>query len=125
METSSTSSHSGGRDDGRRSGRLVALAEEGERVWDELARLILAAQRAGGEARAVLEESLEKRPYVTLTTAAAAGYVLGGGLPYWATRWMMGTAGRVTTMVLIQRLVAAAADAGREPTSEAAPGAPG
>jgi hypothetical protein len=101
----------------------VTLAEESERVWEELARLILAAQRAGGEMQAVLEEALEKRPYVTIATAAATGYVLGGGLPRWATRWVMSTAGRVTTMVVIQRLVAAAADASREPSAGEATGA--
>jgi ElaB/YqjD/DUF883 family membrane-anchored ribosome-binding protein len=118
MEKSTTSS-SHGSENGRRSGRLVALAEESERIWEDLARLILAAQRAGGEVQAVVEEALEKRPYVTIATAAATGYVLGGGLPYWATRWMMGTAGRITTMVLIQRLMAAA-DGSREPSAEAA-----
>lgn len=51
-----------------------------------------------------IHHQIEVRPYTTLAVAAAAGYVLGGGLPDWAMRlaWTVGSRvamGRVASMV--------------------------
>ena len=93
---------------GRDSRPLVALAEQGQQVWDELAALLGAAQRAGREGHAFLLEALDTSPYVTLGAAAAAGYLVGGGLPAWATRRAFDFATRITGMFVLQRLFDAA-----------------
>jgi hypothetical protein len=100
--------HGASRDDSR---RLVALAEQGQQVWDELAMLIAAAQRAGREGQAFLLEALETSPYLTLAAAAAGGYLLGGGMPAWAMRRAFDFGSRITGMFVLQRLFDAAARA--------------
>lgn len=97
-----------GKHNGHDPRRLVALAEQGQQVWDELALLIRAARRAGTEGQAFLKEALETSPYVTLGAAAAGGYLLGGGTPTWAMRWAFDLASRVTGMFVLQRLYDAA-----------------
>jgi hypothetical protein len=42
------------------------------------------------------------RPYTTLAVAAAAGYVLGGGIPMWAIRGAASIGGRI----LVARAIA-------------------
>jgi len=96
------------RRNGNDSRRLVALAEQGQQVWDELAALIAAARRAGNEGQAFLLEALETSPYLTLGAAAAGGYLLGGGTPVWAMRYAVDLASRVTGMFVLQRLMDAA-----------------
>ena len=105
---------------GHDSDRLIALAEQGQQVWDELALLIAAARRAGREGQAFLVEALETSPYLTLAAAAAGGYLLGGGTPVWAMRRAFDLAGRVTGMFVLQRLMDAArteAGGGESPAS--------
>ncbi len=96
------------RRNGHDSRRLIALAEQGQQVWDELALLIAAARRAGTEGQAFLHEALETSPYLTLGAAAAGGYLLGGGTPVWAMRWAFDLATRVTGAFVLQHLVDAA-----------------
>jgi hypothetical protein len=108
------------RRNGHDSRRLIALAEQGQQVWDELALLIAAARRAGKEGQAFLLEALETSPYLTLGAAAAGGYLLGGGTPVWAMRRAFDLAGRVTGTFVLQRLMDAArsaAEGGEPPTT--------
>ncbi|MEZ4235890.1 MAG: hypothetical protein R3F59_06950 [Myxococcota bacterium] len=43
---------------------------------------------------AVVEQA-RTRPYTTLAVAAAAGYVLGGGVPWWAVRGLLSIGSRI------------------------------
>jgi hypothetical protein len=49
---------------------------------------------------------MEVRPYVTVLAAAAAGYVLGGGIPVWAGR----AAFNLGSRMLVARVVSALVD---------------
>lgn len=49
---------------------------------------------------------MEVRPYTTVLVAAAAGYVLGGGIPVWAGR----AAFNLGSRMLVARLVSALVD---------------
>lgn len=49
---------------------------------------------------------MELRPYTTVLVAAAAGYVLGGGIPVWAGR----AAFNLGSRMLVARLVSALVD---------------
>lgn len=100
------------------TGRLVSLAEEGEQIWEEIARLVATARRTGRDGQQALREALEQYPYLTLAAAATGGYLLGGGLPRWALRWVYDIAGRVTWMAVVQHLL----DAGRSPREHAVEG---
>ena len=53
--------------------------------------------------RRELRHQVEVRPYTTILAAAAAGYVLGGGVPMWVGR----AAVNVGSRILIARLVSA------------------
>jgi hypothetical protein len=89
-------------------GRLVTIAEEGEQIWEEIVRIVGTAQKAGRDSQEALREALERYPYATLAAAATGGYLLGGGLPNWALRWLIDVAGRVTWMAVVQHLLDAA-----------------
>jgi hypothetical protein len=58
----------------------------------------------------VLQEQLkfqaQHRPYVTVAAAVAVGYVLGGGIPWWAIR----AATSIGSRILVARVVAAVVD---------------
>ena len=102
------------------AGRLVAIAEEGEQIWEEITRLIAAARRTGKEGEGALRDALDRYPYLTLAAAATGGYLLGGGLPNWALRWVYDVAGRVTWMALVQHLLDAAKNAQPDPQGASA-----
>lgn len=50
-----------------------------------------------------LRHQADVRPYVTVLAAAAAGYVLGAGIPRWAWRYAFDTGSKL----LVARVVAA------------------
>ena len=104
----------------RGSGRLVTIAEEGEQMWEEIVRLVQTARRTGRDGQEALREAVEGHPYATLAAAATTGYLLGGGLPNWALRWLVDVAGRVTWMAVVQHVIdAAKADPGQQPADTA------
>jgi 2-keto-4-pentenoate hydratase len=76
--------------------------ETASRVADAVAPVTDFMQSVQREIR----HQAEVRPYTTLLVAAAAGYVLGGGVPTWAGRALMNIGGRL----LVARLVAAVVD---------------
>lgn len=53
-----------------------------------------------------LRHQVEVRPYTTVLVAAAAGYVLGGGVPLWAGR----AAFNIGSRLVVARLVSAIVD---------------
>jgi ElaB/YqjD/DUF883 family membrane-anchored ribosome-binding protein len=92
--------------EGRPRARIVALVEEGQHAWEELFELIAAARRARREGRDLLREVMEDNPYLALAIAAAGGYVLGGGVPRWLTRLAFDVAGRMTGLMVAERIAA-------------------
>lgn len=70
-----------------------------EKVADAMAPLTELAESVRRE----LRHQVEVRPYTTVLAAAAAGYILGGGVPTWVGR----AAVNVGSRVLIARLVSA------------------
>lgn len=52
---------------------------------------------------------LTERPYVAIAAAAAAGYVLGGGVPRWAVRYGTQYGKRLLVEQVVKAVTAAAA----------------
>lgn len=53
------------------------------------------------QAQTALQDQITKRPYTTIAVALAAGYVLGGGVPWWAVRSAVNIGGRMAVTRLI------------------------
>jgi hypothetical protein len=73
-----------------------------ERVADAMAPMTELVETVQREIR----NQVEARPYTTIMVAAAAGYVLGGGIPVWAGRAAVNLGSRM----LVARLVSALVD---------------
>jgi hypothetical protein len=58
------------------------------------------------ETRTSLTDALERHPYLTLGAAAAAGYVLAGGLASRLTALALGAGARIATASLLGRFAA-------------------
>lgn len=71
-----------------------AFGAVGQRVRDDARQLMTSVNELSSQARATLDEMIEKRPYATLGAAFAAGYVLAGGLSSRLTRVAVLLAGR-------------------------------
>jgi hypothetical protein len=78
------------------------LPEYGRDIEREVSDLASSVQDAAGEVRRSLATQLEERPYATLAIAAAAGYVLGGGLATRMTRTLLAIGGRLALALLVQ-----------------------
>jgi hypothetical protein len=52
-----------------------------------------------------IHHQVRVRPYVTVMAAAAAGYVLGAGVPRWAYRWAWDVGSKALLARVIARLV--------------------
>ena len=57
----------------------------------------------GDQLQNELRHQADVRPYVTVLAAAAAGYILGAGIPRWAWRYAFDTGSKM----LVARVVAA------------------
>jgi hypothetical protein len=77
-------------------------APPSERVADAMAPMTELVDSLQREIR----HQVEVRPYTTIMVAAAAGYVLGGGVPLWAGRAAVNLGSRL----LVARLVSALVD---------------
>jgi hypothetical protein len=79
-----------------------ANTSSSERVADAMAPM---TELVDSLQREILHQ-VEVRPYTTVLVAAAAGYVLGGGIPVWAGR----AAFNLGSRMLVARLVSALVD---------------
>jgi hypothetical protein len=79
-----------------------STAASSERVADAMAPVTELVESLQREIR----HQVEVRPYTTVMVAAAAGYVLGGGIPLWAGRAAVNLGSRL----LVARLVSALVD---------------
>jgi len=71
-----------------------AIGAMGERVRQDARQLVSSVNELSTQAKAGLDEMIEKRPYATLGAAFAAGYILAGGLSSRLTRVAVLLAGR-------------------------------
>jgi ElaB/YqjD/DUF883 family membrane-anchored ribosome-binding protein len=79
----------GGNGDARRERRPAA-----REVATEARQLLDAIERGSSELSAVLREQVRERPWVSLGTGVAVGYVLGGGLTLKLSGILMAAVGR-------------------------------
>jgi hypothetical protein len=101
------------------------LFESNREVIEQALALAAAIERAGADWRSFLRDQLERRPYVTLGTAAAFGYVLGAGVSPAAMRQVAAGAGRMVLMTMVRELVksespSASSEARRDSEAESA-----
>jgi len=72
-----------------------------DRVADAIAPMTELVESLQREIR----HQAEVRPYTTILVAAAAGYVLGGGIPLWAGRAAMNLGSRLLVAKLVSAIV--------------------
>src|SRR4051812_44330177 len=78
---------------------------------EEAAELASSISELGNDLSGIIVEQLEQRPYAVLGVAAAAGYVLGGGIASRLTRVGLGIAVRMGMGMLVRQVVEAQAGA--------------
>jgi len=95
-----------------RAGHRAYGSANADELWKQARRVqadLLDLRDALGETvnigETLLRSRLRTQPYTTLVTAAALGYVLGGGLPRIALTNLLGVGGRMASGILLTRLV--------------------
>jgi len=114
------SPHDGG-ERGRRTSRPVRIQERGREAYRDAQHLASTLEQAVDEIGQFLREQAEQRPYASLATAAATGYVLGGGVPSRLTGFLFGLGSRLAVEMFLRELIG---DAARQPSHTAASGRP-
>ena len=108
----------GARSQGSRgSTRPLRIQERGKEAYKEAQALASTLEQAVDEIGQFLREQAERRPYVSLATAAGIGYVLGGGVPSRLTGFVFGLSSRFAVEMFLRELIGGATGAG----SSAAP----
>jgi len=88
------------------------LLEQGQRVREDLVQLGDVARQTMTNWESVLRARMRRQPYATLAVAAGVGYVLGGGMPPFVLRALLGFGGRVAIDNLIAQLATGATGGG-------------
>jgi hypothetical protein len=115
---SSSGAGGGARSQGSRgSTRPLRIQERGKEAYKEAQALASTLEQAVDEIGQFLREQAERRPYVSLATAAGIGYVLGGGVPSRLTGFIFGLSSRFAVEMFLRELIGGATGAG----SSAAP----
>lgn len=104
---------------------VECLGHHARQLLDDAGSVVDDLHRAAEDGRRVVRRSLEERPYETLAVAAAAGFVLAGGLASRLTPTLMRAAGRFALLSLGRGLAGPAADAGSAEGGAATTGASG
>jgi hypothetical protein len=84
--------------------REASLYDHGREVFREVQALRTAAEETAAEASELLCDRMQQRPYITLATAAAVGYVVGGGLASRLTGAVLAVAGRFAIALVAREL---------------------
>jgi len=82
---------------------VARLQRRGRRVRQDARALTSTLEQAVEEIERFLGVQMERRPYVTLATASAVGYVTGGGIPSRLTRLIIDMGTRVAIAFVVQR----------------------
>ena len=113
---------SAGRSPGSRGApRPLRIQERGKEAYREAQALASTLEQAIDEIGQFLREQAEKRPYVSVATAAGIGYVLGGGVPSRLTGFVFGLGSRFAIEMFLRELIGGATGAGSSgsPSNEA------
>jgi len=82
---------------------VARLQRRGRRVRQDARALTSSVEQAVDEIESFLGTQMERRPYVTLATASAVGYVRGGGIPPRLTGLIIDMGTRVAIAFMVQR----------------------
>jgi len=82
---------------------VARLQTRGRRVRQDARALTSSVEQAVDEIESFLSTQMERRPYATLATASAVGYVTGGGIPSRLTRVIIDVGTRVAIAFMVQR----------------------
>jgi hypothetical protein len=82
---------------------IARLQRPGRRVRQDARTLSSGVEQAVDELESFLCAQMERRPYVTLATASAIGYVTGGSIPSRVTRLIIDMGTRVAIAFMVQR----------------------
>jgi len=91
--------------------RPLRIHERGREAYREAQQLASTLEEGVDEIGQFLRDQCEQRPYVTLATATAIGYVLGGGVPSRLTGFLFGLGSRFAVEMFLRELVGDAARA--------------
>jgi ElaB/YqjD/DUF883 family membrane-anchored ribosome-binding protein len=91
--------------DTERSFDSNALAEKARQAGEDVRRAGASTQALASAVRHSTEERVALRPYSTIAFAAAAGYVLGGGLSSRLTGTMLVLGGRIAVRRLLSEAI--------------------
>lgn len=81
------------------------LYEHGRTVSEDAKTLVEDVQGFADDARSFIAAQVEQRPYAVVGLAACIGYVLGGGIPPFAFRALLGLGGRIAFDRVIKGVV--------------------
>lgn len=83
--------------------RVRDIGADGRALADDVGALVR-------EIRELVREPAAERPYLTSGACFALGYVLGGGVPPGAIRFLVASGGRMLTGAFLRNVLAAALD---------------
>ena len=116
-QTSSAGQGGGARSQASRgSTRPLRIQERGKEAYKEAQALASTLEQAVDEIGQFLREQAERRPYVSLATAAGIGYVLGGGVPSRLTGFVFGLSSRFAIEMFLRELIGGATGAASSAT---------
>jgi hypothetical protein len=84
--------------------RARRLYEQGRDIRRDARLLRRSIKAAAGEVDAFLREQMERRPYVSLATAASVGYIVGGGLTSPLTKLLLRTGSRLAMAIAAREM---------------------
>jgi hypothetical protein len=91
---------------------LDRIREHGREIREALDELADATKRALGDAEKAARSGVRTRPYATLGTAFAVGWVLGGGIPVRVATLATSALGRAALGLAAARLAEGRTDGG-------------
>jgi len=80
------------------------LREHGREAYEHAQALGSNLEQAVDDIGGFLRENMERRPYMTLASAAGIGYVLGGGVPRRLTAILFGLSTRFAIELFVREL---------------------
>ena len=89
----------------RESPRQLRLQERGREAYGQAQQLASTLEEAVDEVGQFLREQADRRPYVSVATAAGIGYILGGGVPSRLTGFLFGLGSRFAVEMFLRELI--------------------
>jgi DNA-binding transcriptional LysR family regulator len=111
-----TNQESGEQQRTRSAPRQLRLQERGREAYREARQLASTLEEGVDEIGQFLRDQTERRPYVSVATATAIGYVLGGGVPSRLTGFLFGLGSRFAIEMFLQELIGGSRNVGSPAT---------